>query len=558
MTVLTDVLLVDPKWILDSLGDAVISIDLEGRVSFANSAAISLSEHDFGRGLAVATFLPFVDVGGESIFVEGFSVSGSDMLLSGALLPHTGDCQYTIKIRDVTDGDGDVVGRSISVLKDSLAAAVHYGDGESHLDPLTELMGRQEFERRLENLVNDAASSSRTHALLYIDIDQFKLINDTSGHVAGDNLIKSIADCLQTELFIGDMLCRLGGDEFGVLLSNVDSFEARSIANRLIKAIKRMHFVWSGISHNTSISIGVVLIDENTSDRESVMSQADVAMYSAKEDGRGRVHLYDKNDKKLSRLHDDMDWVHRINMALAADDFCLVTERIMPLVDENNRTTTFKELLVRMRYNGEMLRPGQFMPAAERFGLMPQIDRWVIKNFFNYLQRNTEINNQDVMFSINISGQSLCQEAFLEFVYRCLRRGNVNPEIICFEITETVAITNFSVVTRFIHRVHELGGKFALDDFGTGMSSFGYLQELPVDFVKIDGLFVHDMDKNPVHEAMVRSINDISHVLGKRTIAEFVERQEVFDQLQLMGVDYAQGYLHGRPTDLIDLSSLVT
>ena len=159
------------------------------------------------------------------------------------------------------------------------------------------------------------------------------------------------------------------------------------------------------------------------------------------------------------------------------------------------------------------------------------------------------------MYSINISGQSLCQESFLEFVYRCLCRGNVNPEIICFEITETVAITNFSVVTRFIHRVHELGGKFALDDFGTGMSSFGYLQELPVDFVKIDGLFVHDMDKNPVHEAMVRSINDISHVLGKRTIAEFVEREAVFDQLQALGVDYAQGYLHGRPTDLVDLCS---
>ena len=416
-------------------------------------------------------------------------------------------------------------------------------------------MGRQEFERRLANLVNDASTSSRTHALLYIDIDQFKLINDTSGHGAGDNLIKVIADALKLELFIGDMLCRLGGDEFGVLLSNVDAFEARSVANRLVKAIKRMPFVWSGISHKVSISIGVVLIDEYTTDRESVMSQADVAMYSAKEDGRGRVHMYDKSDKKLSRLHDDMDWVHRINKALAADDFSLVTERIMPLVDQSNRTTIYNEILVRMRYNGEMLRPGQFMPAAERFGLMPQIDRWVIKHFFSYLQRNSDLNNRDVMYSINISGQSLCQESFLEFVYRCLRRGNVNPEVICFEITETVAITNFSVVTRFIHRVHELGGKFALDDFGTGMSSFGYLQELPVDFVKIDGLFVHDMDKNPVHEAMVRSINDISHVLGKRTIAEFVEREAVFDQLQALGVDYAQGYLHGRPTDLVDLCS---
>ncbi|MBQ0761072.1 MAG: EAL domain-containing protein [Zhongshania sp.] len=548
-----DMAKIQPSWILASLGHCLVCVDQEGRVNYANAAAIELSGHDSADGLSLAEFLPFKVAGGEYLFADVLDGNGADIADCRVSLPHVSDTQYFITTRRIVDDGGAVVGCSLSVHEDT-AILVHYGDGESHLDPLTELMGRQEFERRLENLVNDASASSRTHALLYIDIDQFKLINDTSGHGAGDNLIKCIADILQKELFIGDMLCRLGGDEFGVLLSNMHTFEARSVANRLIKAVRRMPFVWSGISHKASISIGVVLIDEHTQDRESVMSQADVAMYSAKEDGRGRVHVYDINDKKLSRLHDDMDWVHRINKALAADDFCLVTERILPLVDEHNRTTIYNELLVRMRYNGEVLRPGQFMPAAERFGLMPQIDRWVIKYFFNYLQRNPELNSRNVMYSINISGQSLCQESFLEFVYRCLRRGNVNPEIICFEITETVAITNFAVVTRFIHRVHELGGKFALDDFGTGMSSFGYLQELPVDFVKIDGLFVHDMDKNPVHEAMVRSINDISHVLGKRTIAEFVERQAVLDQLQALGVDYAQGYLHGRPTDLVDLS----
>ena len=545
---------IDSSWILKSLEQKLVCVDLCGRVIYANAAAISLSEYEYQQGIPLADFLPFLVCDGERALADLLRCSDGDLKDCRVVLPHTKDNQYKIVIKDIVDDAGEIAGRSL-LISDEQALAVHYGDGESHLDPLTELMGRQEFERRLANLVNDASTSSRTHALLYIDIDQFKLINDTSGHGAGDNLIKVIADALKLELFIGDMLCRLGGDEFGVLLSNVDAFEARSVANRLVKAIKRMSFVWSGISHKVSISIGVVLVDEYTTDRESVMSQADVAMYSAKENGRGRVHMYDKSDKKLSRLHDDMDWVHRINKALAADDFSLVTERIMPLVDQSNRTTIYNEILVRMRYNGEMLRPGQFMPAAERFGLMPQIDRWVIKHFFSYLQRNSDLNNRDVMYSINISGQSLCQESFLEFVYRCLCRGNVNPEIICFEITETVAITNFSVVTRFIHRVHELGGKFALDDFDTGMSSFGYLQELPVDFVKIDGLFVHDMDKNPVHEAMVRSINDISHVLGKRTIAEFVEREAVFDQLQALGVDYAQGYLHGRPTDLVDLCS---
>jgi diguanylate cyclase (GGDEF)-like protein len=543
--------------VLNNLSHSLFCVDLDGRITYVNAATKLLTDLPLMDllGQNLAEVLPFVTVlNGRSLSEQlvGIGHYGKPLLVALTL---NSENRYLASVSDVLDDDGSKIGYSVTIANANSQEEL-FGDGENGLDPLTELMGRKEFERRLANLVNDAATSSRTHALLYIDIDQFKLINDTSGHVSGDNLIKNIAQALHLELFTGDMLCRLGGDEFGVLLSNVDTFEARSVANRLVKAVKRMTFMWSGITHKVSISIGVVLVDEYSLDREAVMSQADVAMYSAKEDGRGRVHVYDTQDKKLSRLHDDMDWVHRINKALAADDFCLVTERILPLVDENKRTTLYNELLVRMRYNGEILSPGQFMPAAERFGLMPQIDRWVIKSFFNYLQRNPELNTQNVMYSINISGQSLCQESFLEFVYRCLRRSTVNPEIICFEITETVAITNFSVVTRFIHRVHELGGKFALDDFGTGMSSFGYLQELPVDFVKIDGLFVHDMDKNPVHEAMVRSINDISHVLGKRTIAEFVERQEIMDQLRALGVDYAQGHLHGKPQDLRDLQDV--
>lgn len=543
--------------VLNNLSHSLVCVDLNGHITYVNAATKFLTDLPLVDllGQNVAEALPFVGVLNGRPLSEQLVGCGHYAKPLLVALPSSNENRYLASVSDVLDEDGQQIGYSVAIANANSQEEL-FGDGESGLDPLTELMGRKEFERRLANLVNDAATSSRTHALLYIDIDQFKLINDTSGHVSGDNLIKNIAQALQLELFTGDMLCRLGGDEFGVLLSNVDTFEARSVANRLVKAVKRMTFMWSGITHKVSISIGVVLVDEYSLDRETVMSQADVAMYSAKEDGRGRVHVYDTRDKKLSRLHDDMDWVHRINKALAADDFCLVTERILPLVDENKRTTLYNELLVRMRYNGEILSPGQFMPAAERFGLMPQIDRWVIKSFFNYLQRNPELNTQNVMYSINISGQSLCQESFLEFVYRCLRRSTVNPEIICFEITETVAITNFSVVTRFIHRVHELGGKFALDDFGTGMSSFGYLQELPVDFVKIDGLFVHDMDKNPVHEAMVRSINDISHVLGKRTIAEFVERQEIMDQLRALGVDYAQGHLHGKPQDLTDLQDV--
>ena len=542
-------------WIVSGLSQAILCTDSEVNICYLNPAAeqlLAVKSSDV-CGKPVSEALGLKDEAGGMLT----AASLKDLCSQGhearlRLLADGGapEAELAAGVSPVHDGAGEQVGYSLMLASHTLSNLDNAG-AVSHLDPLTSLEGRKEFEHRIDNLVNDAATSSRTHALLYIDIDQFKLINDTSGHGAGDNLIKVVGECIQDELFTGDLLYRLGGDEFGVLLSNVDAFEARAIATRLVKAVKRINFNWGNISHRVSVSIGVVLIDQYSLERQTVMSQADVAMYSAKDNGRDRVHIYDVQDKNLSRLHDEMDWVHRINEALSNDDFCLVREHIVSLGDDTS-ALSYSELLLRMKYKGELLSPGQFMPAAERFGLMPQVDRWVVNAAIAYLRANPQLTPGENMFSVNISGQSLCQEAFLEFVYRKLRRGHVDPGLICFEITETVAITNYSVVTRFIERVHELGGQFALDDFGTGMSSFGYLQELPVDFVKIDGLFVHDMDTNPVHEAMVRSINDISHVLGKRTIAEFVERESVQDKLRDLGVDFSQGYLHGRPAPLLD------
>ncbi|MBD2858991.1 EAL domain-containing protein [Spongiibacter sp. KMU-158] len=419
------------------------------------------------------------------------------------------------------------------------------------LDPLTELFDRREFERRLDNLVDDAAISSRTHALVFLDVDQFKMINDTRGHRAGDNLIKQLAMLLQSEVCHGDTVCRLGGDEFGVLLSNVDAFEARSVASRLLRATKQMEFVWQGTVHSISFSAGVVLIDEHSLTREKVMSQADVAVYSAKEEGRGRVHIYNPEDNKLGRLQEDMHAVQAIRCALENHDFFLVKEGIYSLdAGEPKQSGTYLELLLRMRRGNEVLSPAAFMPAAERFGMMPSIDRWVFAELISYLEAHPELHGQDLLYSINLSGQSLCEKSFLEFVIRKLQVSNIDVRQICFEITETVAIRNFDLVTDFISRVQAMGGRFALDDFGTGMSSFGYLQQLPVDFVKIDGMFVRDMDRNSVHSALVRSINEVSHELGKRTIAEFVERPEIIDCLKSLGVDFFQGHLCGKPVPL--------
>ncbi len=529
---------------------------LNGEISYMNLAA----ERFLGASLSRLDGLPIEAV--LTLVLNGGGVMGSaDLarLVEGestvvVTTPENGDTpsqDFLISVSPVEDDAGERCGYTIALTSytDIPDALGHHL--RSRLDPLTELLGRKEFERRLENLVNDAAISSRTHALLNIDIDQFKLINDIRGHVAGDNLIKQVAELLNKELYSGDTLCRLGGDEFGILLSNVDQYEARSVASRLVKVVKRMDFVWDGISHSVSISAGVVLIDETSQSRERVMSQADIAVYSAKEEGRGKVHVYDVRDNQLGRMRDDMEAVQQINVALERNDFMLVEEKIIPLSVTCSPDARYAELLIRMCRDGKVLSPGYFMPAAERFGLMPQIDRWVLETFVRYAEGHPELNDSDAMFSINLSGQSLCQEAFLEFVYRKLERSRFNPALVCFEITETVAIRNFQLVKDFISRVHGLGGRFALDDFGTGMSSFGYLQELPVDFVKIDGMFVRDMDKDPVHEAMVRTINDISHVLGKKTIAEFVEREEIAERLKELKVDYFQGHIYGAPQPLI-------
>ena len=546
--------------LLNSLKDPVIGIDLDWRVVFYNRTAETCfadskegsEQHSrplIAVGVAIDDILIFKSESGPLSFADATTrPEGLRALVAGAAT--AAGREWRTEIAPVVGEEG-TEGFSLLMFQldaEELALAL-----DERCDPLTGLPGRREFELRLENLVDDAVASSRTHALLYVDIDQFKLINDTSGHSAGDNLIEGVAERLRTELFVGDVLCRTGGDEFAILLSNVDVFEARSVATRLVKAVRKMNFIWSGIAHRVSISVGVVLIDEGQITREAVMSQADVALFSAKDSGRGRVHVYDTQDKQLSRLHDDMDWVHRINDALSRDAFSLVTENILPIND--GKDCHYYELLVRMELDGELLGAGQFLPAAERFGLMPQIDRWVIKTMMEFISSLPQEIMSKAMFSINISGQSLCQEEFLEFVYRSLQRSNVDARVICFEITETVAITNFAVVTRFIQQIHELGGQFALDDFGTGMSSFAYLQELPVDFVKIDGLFVHDLDKNQVHEAMVRSINDICHVLGKRTIAEFVERPVVVERLRDIGVDFMQGHLYGGPKPLSDLQA---
>jgi diguanylate cyclase (GGDEF)-like protein len=380
-----------------------------------------------------------------------------------------------------------------------------------------------------------------------LDLDQFKIINDTGGHVAGDELLRRIGQELAKQVRRQDTLARLGGDEFGVLLVDCSMQEAERVANALRRTIEDFRLAWKNEVFCIGVSVGVVPIRGHGQTISDVLSAADAACYSAKEQGRNRVHLYHEGDSELTRRHREMRWVKRLHSALEEDRFELVRQDIVAVGDTNSDKQRY-ELLLRMRdENGRIVQPGTFLPAAERYGLSEKIDRWVVREAFRELGKDEERLENLVFCSINLSGMSLSDESFLEFVIAQFAENGVQPEKICFEITETAAIANLSGATCFIEALGRLGCRFALDDFGSGLSSFAYLKRLAVDFLKIDGIFVKDIVDDSVDRELVRSINQIGHVMGKKTIAEFVESEAILSILRDMGVDYAQGYVFGKP-----------
>jgi diguanylate cyclase (GGDEF)-like protein len=421
-------------------------------------------------------------------------------------------------------------------------------------DALTGLINRFEFENHLKDALESAHKEDVTHAMLYIDLDQFKIVNDTCGHVAGDELLRQLSTVLQQRIRGSDLLVRLGGDEFGVLLGNCMPENALKVANGLLNTVQEFRFVWEDKSFVVGASIGVVTIDRDSESIADIMSAADAACYSAKDAGRNRVHIFGRNDKSFVDRYGEMQWVTRINEALAKDNFQLFCQQIMPVGDTGGDSPVLIEILVRMKdEGGKLIPPGAFIPAAERYNLMTSLDRWVVKSTIEWLSSNAHITGQLGKCSINLSGQSISDTQFLDYLLRSLAENDVPAEKICFEITETAAITNLSMATHFIAQLKAIGCSFALDDFGSGLSSFAYLKNLPVDYLKIDGSFVKDIVDDPIDEAMVRSINEIGHVMGKETIAGFVENDEILARLNEIGVDYAQGFGIDMPKPLDQL-----
>jgi diguanylate cyclase (GGDEF)-like protein/PAS domain S-box-containing protein len=408
-------------------------------------------------------------------------------------------------------------------------------------DILTGLVNRREFEGRLERALKSAKAQETSYTLCYLDLDQFKIINDSCGHSAGDALLSQLGALLKSKIRWRDTLARLGGDEFGLLLESCTLEEAMPMADVLREAIRDHKFTWDDRNFVLGVSIGVVPITAENDDVAGLLTAGDSACQAAKDSGRNRVYSYQENDLDLMRRRREMQWAARINNALEDNRFDLFRQTILPLHEEEHGA--HYEMLLRMRdENGSLVSPDLFISAAERYGIMPRIDRWVVSHALRWLVSEADERERLELCSINLSGQSLADDDFLPFVIREFQHSGLDATRICFEITETAAIASYAQASRFINALKELGCLFALDDFGTGLSSFGYLKHFPVDFLKIDGSFVKEILHDPIDREMVRSINEIGHLTGKKTIAEFAENEEIITMLRGMGVDYAQGY----------------
>ncbi len=541
---------------LHSIGDGVITTDLNGHVESLNSVAENLT----GWKLSDSKNMPIQQVcrfirDSDHKQIENpvlLSLKKSEIILSDShsLLMRDDGNEFAIEYTasPIFDPNNRISG-SVLVFRDvtEMRALSNQLNYQATHDSLTSLINRREFEKRLESAINTATNDDEQHILCYLDLDQFKVVNDTCGHIAGDELLKLIAVTLRGAIRESDLIARLGGDEFGILLRNCNLEKAKIIVNKTKNAINDIRFVWDDKSFNIGLSVGIVRINKHSGNLYHILSAADTSCYVAKDEGRNRFHVYEYNDDTLIKRQGEMQWVHRINHALENDKFILYFQTIESLHNENNLLHI--EILIRMiNDDGKIIPPMAFIPAAERYDLMTTIDRWVVSNTLKYFKT---INKDNIgIIAINISAQSLSDDNFLDFITSEIKINGISPNQLCFEITETAAIINLARAMAFISSLKNIGCKFALDDFGSGLSSFAYLKNLPVDYLKIDGGFIRDIIEDPMDLAFVESINQIGHVMGIQTIAEFVETEQIVDLLRKIGVDYVQGYNLSHPIPL--------
>lgn len=536
---------------LHSIGDAVITTDSKGHIEYLNPVAEELT----GWSNEEAHELPLPRVFHLINETTGEPLDNpiDKVLTEGCIVPLASHIELlrrngtTIPIEDsaapIRDRAGQIIGvvlvfHDVSSAREMKQRLAH----QAMHDTLTNLFNRREFEHRVEQALLSAKNLGLYHAMCYLDLDQFKIVNDTCGHIAGDELLRQLSTLLKSAVREADTLARLGGDEFGLLLMSCSLNDAEGIVDNLLEKIRNFRFIWHDKAFTVGLSAGLVPITAESGDVAQILSAADATCYMAKEAGRNRVQVYRANDTALAQRRGEMNWVTRLTEALDTGRFCLYRQTIMPLFGEPG---DHFEVLIRMHdETGQLVSPGAFIPAAERYNLMSAIDRWVVKTTFSTInERYGDNGGKDLhTCAINLSGLSLNDSSFPEFIQQQAALLKIPHRCICFEITETAAIANLSKATEFMKHLKKTGFRFSLDDFGSGLSSFAYLKNLPIDYLKIDGGFVRGMLDDALDCSIVEAVNKIGHTIGIKTIAEFAENKALLKKLHSIGVDYAQGY----------------
>jgi diguanylate cyclase (GGDEF)-like protein/PAS domain S-box-containing protein len=545
---------------LQSLAEAVIATDKEGRISYMNPAAEQLTALEAGAatGKLLEEVITLVDEAERRLLSDPLRQalsSGATVNLSrrALLLSRStgGERAIELTASPVRNAAQELVG-AVVLLHDvtelrGLARQMSY---QATHDALTGLVNRHEFERRLQEAIDSGHRGDGQHVLCYLDLDHFKLVNDTSGHVAGDSMLREVAKLLRDAVRDSDTVGRLGGDEFGLLLIGCPLDKARQIADDLTRAVGDYRFVWKDKIFNIGVSVGLVEISRESGTLEELLAAADTACYVAKKQGSGRVAVYSARDEAHARHTGEIQWLQRLQSALKDNRFHLYHQVIVPAHGEEGGPAM--EVLVRLEdETGKELMPADFMRAAERYRLMGLVDRWVVQTTLAALGRGAIALPANRSVAINISGQTLGDVQFLEFVVECFDSTGAAPAQVCFEITESAVIANLDHARRFVGVLHGMGCEFALDDFGSGVGSFSNLKNLPLDYLKIDGSFMRNLERDTVNQAMVTAMIKLARTLNFKVIAEQVEDSAAEDAARKMGVDFLQGYAIGRPQPLL-------
>jgi diguanylate cyclase (GGDEF)-like protein/PAS domain S-box-containing protein len=544
---------------LASISEGVITTDIGGRIEYMNTAAEALlgCSRDQARGRRLADLASLVDDGDrralgdpiERCLHEGRRI---DLGRRALLVSRAAGDEHSIELRASPIREAGRLAGCVVVLHDvseirGLARQMSY---QASHDPLTGLFNRREFERRLDELMKDARAGGTGHVLCYLDLDRFKAVNDTCGHLAGDSMLREVAAILKEQVRDSDAVARIGGDEFGMLLIGCPLDKARQIADDICAAARDYRFVWRDRIFTVGVSVGLVEIGRESGSMEDALGAADSACYVAKQQGRGRVHVYSARDEAVARQRGEILWLQRLQAALKEDRFELYVQPIVSVAGRPEQGPAFEILLRLSDDEAGVVSPVDFMQAAERYHLMPSVDRWVLQKALSAVGSGALKLPVGRSFSINISGQTLGDPQFLEFVVDCLDRTGVAPSRVCFEIPESSVASNVAHAARFIAVLHGIGCQFALDDFGSGLGSFANLKQLAMDYLKIDGSFIRGLGTDDFSLPMVTAMIDLARGLGIKVVAEQFESEEALDQVRALKVDFVQGFIVGRPRPL--------